>query len=230
MAVYLWRMPKPFDSKMLPGQGSASTDGASATSVVPGIEARSGVPTRPQGVAPKTPKRDGLVHAPAEPAPPAPKTLDATASASAAASARPAAPAAATTAPAPTKLEYHDILTGKSDAKPSPPPAAGTAAPATKAAAAAPTAHDDRGGATAHTQWFVQAGAFHNAADADNVKAQLALAGVEARIQTLSVPGASKLHRVRVGPYDRVEDAERVRAQLAQNRIDAAVVIEKPTR
>jgi cell division protein FtsN len=48
--------------------------------------------------------------------------------------------------------------------------------------------------------FFLQAGAFQSAADADNLKARLALLGVEATIQTTSVPDKGLLHRVRNGP------------------------------
>ena len=72
--------------------------------------------------------------------------------------------------------------------------------------------------------YFLQAGAFQSAADADDLKARLALAGHEARIQTADLPEGKVLHRVRVGPFPSVDEARRVREQLKQNQIDATLV------
>lgn len=66
---------------------------------------------------------------------------------------------------------------------------------------------------------YLQLGAFQNQDDADNLKAKLALLGIEATIQSVSVPGKGMLHRVRVGPFPRQEDIDRVKAQLKQNGI-----------
>lgn len=72
--------------------------------------------------------------------------------------------------------------------------------------------------------YFLQAGAFQNAADADNLKAKLALLGMEASIQTASLPDKGVWHRVRLGPYKSIEDFDRVRATLKQNGIDASLI------
>src|SRR5512134_2633650 len=72
--------------------------------------------------------------------------------------------------------------------------------------------------------YFLQAGAFQNASDADNLKAKLAFMGVEASISTVSVPDKGTLHRVRVGPYTRIEDLEKVRESLKQNGIAADLI------
>jgi cell division protein FtsN len=58
----------------------------------------------------------------------------------------------------------------------------------------------------------------------DNLKAKLALLGVEAKIQSVSIPDKGMVHRVRVGPLSKQEDVDRVRAQLKQDGINAAVV------
>jgi cell division protein FtsN len=72
--------------------------------------------------------------------------------------------------------------------------------------------------------FFLQAGAFQNAPDADNLKARLALVNIEASIQTTNVPDKGVLHRVRIGPYADVDELNRIRAILKQNGIDAALV------
>lgn len=72
--------------------------------------------------------------------------------------------------------------------------------------------------------YFLQAGAFQNEADADNLKAKLALMGIEASIQTANVPDKGVWHRVRVGPYDKVESLNRVRDTLKENGIMVSLV------
>jgi cell division protein FtsN len=74
------------------------------------------------------------------------------------------------------------------------------------------------------SQYFLQAGAFQNESDADNLKAKLALMGVEASIQTATVPDKGIWHRVRVGPYDNVDDLNRIRSTLTQNGVTASLV------
>ena len=72
--------------------------------------------------------------------------------------------------------------------------------------------------------FFLQAGSFQNAPDADNLKARLALVGIEASIQTTNLPDKGVWHRVRIGPYADVEELNRVRSVLKQNGVDAALV------
>ncbi|MCC6380608.1 MAG: SPOR domain-containing protein [Burkholderiales bacterium] len=72
--------------------------------------------------------------------------------------------------------------------------------------------------------YFIQAGAFQNPADADNLKAKLALLGQEASVEPTNVPEKGVWYRVRLGPYSRVEEINRVRSQLAQNGIDGSLV------
>ena len=72
--------------------------------------------------------------------------------------------------------------------------------------------------------FFLQAGAFQNAPDADNLKAKLALVGVEATIQTATLPDKGVWHRVRVGPYASIEELNRARETLKQNGYDTALV------
>jgi cell division protein FtsN len=77
-------------------------------------------------------------------------------------------------------------------------------------------------------RYYLQAGAFRNAADADNLKAQLALLGVETMIQTSDVPGKGVFHRVRVGPYLAMNEVDRTRSLLTQNNIPTTLVKEVP--
>jgi len=88
--------------------------------------------------------------------------------------------------------------------------------PSTAAAAAAP-------------RYYLQAGAFHSADDADNLKAQLAMLGIEAVIQTGEVADKGVFHRVRVGPFSAMDEVNRTRSLLTQNDIPATLVKEIPT-
>ena len=76
----------------------------------------------------------------------------------------------------------------------------------------------------ARESFFLQAGAFQSAPDADNLKARLALIGIEATVQTTTVPEKGVWHRVRVGPYTSVEELNRTRDTLKQNGIETALI------
>lgn len=78
-------------------------------------------------------------------------------------------------------------------------------------------------------RYYLQAGAFHSASDADNLKAQLALLGVEAVIQTSDVPDKGVFHRVRVGPFSAMDEINRTRSLLVQNNIPTTLVKEVPS-
>ncbi len=75
-------------------------------------------------------------------------------------------------------------------------------------------------------RYYLQAGAFQNPADADNLKAQLAMLGIEAAIQTGDVAGKGVFHRVRAGPFRVMDEVNRTRSLLTQNNIPATLVKE----
>lgn len=75
-------------------------------------------------------------------------------------------------------------------------------------------------------RYYLQAGAFKDADEADNVKAQLALLGIEAQIQTSVVPDKGVVHRVRIGPFKAMDAVNNTRTLLIQNNIDADLVKE----
>jgi cell division septation protein DedD len=83
-----------------------------------------------------------------------------------------------------------------------------------KAAAAAKSA--DR--------YWLQAGAFASASDAENMKARLALSGWEASIQPVSLPDKTVRYRVRLGPYDNTDELGRVKTELGSRGFDVAVI------
>jgi cell division protein FtsN len=83
--------------------------------------------------------------------------------------------------------------------------------------------------ATLSPHYYLQTGAFQNPADADNLKAQLALLGVEAVIQTGDQGSKGVVHRVRVGPFSVMDEVNRTRTLLTQNNIPSTLVKEVPT-
>ena len=70
---------------------------------------------------------------------------------------------------------------------------------------------------------FYRNGGTTDFADADKVKARLALLGVESLIQTAQANG-SVFHRVRIGPIENLNEINRLRARLGQNGIDYQVI------
>jgi len=82
--------------------------------------------------------------------------------------------------------------------------------------------------AAAGEKFYLQLGAFLNPADADNLKAKVALMGLEASVQKVDTPEKGTMHRVRLGPYLAPEEMESARSQLAQNGISATLVKIKP--
>jgi len=72
--------------------------------------------------------------------------------------------------------------------------------------------------------FYLQAGAFQNAPDADTLKARLALLGVEATIQTTTLPDKGVWHRVRAGPYTSIEELNRARETLKQNGVETTLI------
>ena len=76
----------------------------------------------------------------------------------------------------------------------------------------------------AKDSYFLQVGSFQAAAEADNMKARLALLGLEAVIQTADIPDKGVWHRVRIGPFTNIEDMNRSRTLLTQNDIASSLV------
>lgn len=81
-----------------------------------------------------------------------------------------------------------------------------------------------KAGAPSKDTYFLQAGAFQNPADADNLKAKLALLGLESSVEPTNLPDKGVWYRVRLGPYSNVDEINRMRKQLAENEVDASLV------
>src|SRR6266404_929607 len=71
--------------------------------------------------------------------------------------------------------------------------------------------------------YVLQAGSYRNETDADRVRAQLALQGVDARVQRVAVD-ADVWHRVRIGPISNLDELNKVRRQLRAAEVDALVI------
>ena len=69
-----------------------------------------------------------------------------------------------------------------------------------------------------------EAGAFSEEKEADNLKAKIALTGLEAAVRAVSIPDKGTLYRVRLGPYQSLDDANRIKAALSQNGVGAAII------
>lgn len=76
------------------------------------------------------------------------------------------------------------------------------------------TAKAERNGEA--VSYVLQAGSFANFADADQLKARLALQGLEAHIQKVTIEGKGEYHRVRLGPYQSLDDLDAANRQLAK--------------
>ncbi|HEV3286767.1 MAG TPA: SPOR domain-containing protein, partial [Steroidobacteraceae bacterium] len=64
---------------------------------------------------------------------------------------------------------------------------------------------------------------YRNEADANRVRAQLALQGVDAKVQRVAVD-ADVWHRVRIGPISNLDELNKVRKQLQAAEVDALVI------
>ena len=68
--------------------------------------------------------------------------------------------------------------------------------------------------------YVLQVGSFQKMQTADQVKARLALLGINADIQRVVINGQDVFHRVRVGPYKDSEKLEQAKASLIQNNME----------
>ncbi|HEY9181917.1 MAG TPA: SPOR domain-containing protein, partial [Gammaproteobacteria bacterium] len=71
--------------------------------------------------------------------------------------------------------------------------------------------------------FLLQAGSFAAAADADRLKASLALLGFESHVQRVTI-GSTVFNRVRIGPIDDLADAERMQRRLRDAGIDSLLM------
>ncbi len=82
----------------------------------------------------------------------------------------------------------------------------------------APTAPVERAGS-----YVLQVGSYRKFEEADRVRAQLALQGIESRVQPVSIDNDT-MHRVRVGPINDLKELNRVRDRLREAEMDFLVI------
>lgn len=71
--------------------------------------------------------------------------------------------------------------------------------------------------------YVLQAGSFADAADADRRRAELALLGIESRIQRVIIDNRA-YHRVLIGPNSDLDELNRIHSRLRAARIDAFTI------
>jgi cell division protein FtsN len=85
---------------------------------------------------------------------------------------------------------------------------------------AAKTVAAESGGNT----YMVQIASLRTAADAERFKAQLAMQGIQAKVQTVTVNGKDTYHRVQAGPYQGKQAVNDVRGQLKAKGMDTIAI------
>jgi cell division protein FtsN len=134
------------------------------------------------------------------------------------------------------RFEFYQILPGEKEATPQPAPGAAPGSAPARAPAPAPAqppakaAEAPRPGSSPaspkpHTGdvFWLQAGAFSDEKEADNLRAKIALTGLEASVRPAATD-KGKLYRVRLGPYQSIDDANRMKTTLSQNGVAAAII------
>lgn len=108
------------------------------------------------------------------------------------------------------RFEFYKVLTDKQD------PTVRT--PAKPVEKSKPT---DSKPAPLYEVQILQAGSFSNEADAEKLKAKLALLGLEAGVQVATIPDKGVWYRVRLGPYKTADSINHARNFLKQNGVES---------
>jgi cell division protein FtsN len=125
------------------------------------------------------------------------------------------------------RFEFYQILPGEKEvtdkeakAVPAPPkssPQGASPAPKLGSSPSSPKPHSGE-------NYWLQAGAFAEEKEADNLRARIALTGLEATVRAVSIPDKGMLYRVRLGPYQSLDDANRIKSALSQNGVGTAII------
>lgn len=70
--------------------------------------------------------------------------------------------------------------------------------------------------ANGDVRYMLQAGSFATFQEADQLKARLALQGLQAQIQKITIEGRGEYHRVRLGPYANQEELDTASRELTK--------------
>lgn len=122
-------------------------------------------------------------------------------------------------------VDPNKAMYGKKAVIPAPAPPAVTAPNSDSTAAKIEAAKAAAALSGSDEKWiyYLQAGAFRGAADADSLRAKLALLGFDANVSEHPSDNGT-LYRVRIGPFGKVETMNRIRGKLSENGVDVAVV------
>ncbi|MDE2271732.1 MAG: SPOR domain-containing protein [Xanthomonadaceae bacterium] len=137
--------------------------------------------------------------------------------------------AASSAASSASQFDFYKVLPEKEVVIPNAELSAMAKAEQQKAAAANnASASSNPASGTASTQggYVLQVGAFPSAADADAVKAKLALQGFAAHVQAVSLDGQT-WNRVRIGPFASATELQKVQRQLTAAGFHAIPLKEK---
>ncbi|KFN41526.1 MAG: SPOR domain-containing protein [Arenimonas sp.] len=116
------------------------------------------------------------------------------------------------------KYEFYDVLRDKEVLIPDAELTAQAQAEAAAAADATPPAETADG-----VRYLLQAGAFRSAADAEALKARIALTGEVARVESAEIEGGT-IHRVRLGPYPNAGSLAAAKQALDSHGIQAMAI------
>ncbi|MDD5274804.1 MAG: SPOR domain-containing protein [Methylovulum sp.] len=81
---------------------------------------------------------------------------------------------------------------------------------------------EERVGKAKESHYVMQAGSFKSLREADQLRAKLALMGIESKVEKAKI-GDTVGYRVKLGPYTQVGSVDLVRNRLRKNGIDAIV-------
>lgn len=120
-----------------------------------------------------------------------------------------------------TDYSFYDVLPGEETmdmpAEAEAQPGAVSDRPSTEASTNSSPASDSAANAAPDSdksRYLLQAGAFENSADAEDLKARIALSGEPARVEAAEVNGKT-MYRVRLGPYEGTIAANAAKSNLA---------------
>ena len=73
-------------------------------------------------------------------------------------------------------------------------------------------------------KYYLQAGSFQDTEDAENLKAKIAMLGMEAYVQSADLSEKGMWHRVRVGPFTKIDAINKARSSLVQSGIKTNLI------
>ncbi len=93
--------------------------------------------------------------------------------------------------------------------------------------ASRPTSETPTSTATANERYWIQAGSFRNAEDAESQRVHLILLGFAPKVEVANIPGKGTFHRVKIGPLSTSAKARDAMQRLAEDGVDSYVQREK---